>query len=105
MFYGTISRLPEFPPVITAKSCVGRNDIRYRWLRSLNGGRNMNNRTIFNFGALVSALALATAVVAAPAFAEETAVHHHHHHLRHTVSAPQMPAQPQPCIHMQTSCL
>ena len=66
----------------------------------------MNNRTIFNFGALVSALALATAVVAAPAFAEETAMHHHHHHyLRHTVSAPQTPTQPTACIHMQTSCL
>src|SRR5579863_2998391 len=105
MFYGTIPRRPEFPPVITAKSCVGRGDIRYRWPRSLNGGTNMNNRTIFNFGALVSALALATAVISAPALAETTAVHHHHHHMRHTVSAPQTPAQPQPCIHMQTSCL
>lgn len=67
----------------------------------------MNNRTTFGLGALVSALVLGTTLVSAPAFAQDTtvAVHHNHHHLRRVVSEPQTPAQPRPCIHVQTSCL
>lgn len=66
----------------------------------------MNNRTTFGVGALVSALVLATTLVSAPAFAQDTTigVHHKHHHVTRTVNAPQTPPQPQPCIHMQTSC-
>jgi len=69
----------------------------------------MNNRTTFGLGALVLGIVLASA----PAFAKDVgqnplqitlAVHHHHHHMARTASEPQMPPQPQPCIHMQTSC-
>jgi hypothetical protein len=57
-------------------------------------------------GALASALILGTALVSAPAFAQDTTVaaHHHRHHHRRMVSEPQMPPQPAPCIHMGISC-
>jgi hypothetical protein len=66
----------------------------------------MNNQTLrtkitFGLGTLVLGIALTSA----PALAQDGVVHHRHHHL---VRAPQDPAplpQPQPCIHVQTSCL
>lgn len=70
----------------------------------------MNTRTIFGLGAL----ALGVALASAPAFAHDVgqnplqialAAHHHHHYVHHVVTAPPMPALPQPCIHVQTSCL
>ncbi len=69
----------------------------------------MNNRS---FGLV--ALVLGVALVSAPAFARDVgqnplqvtlAAHHHHHYVHHVVTQPQMPPQPQPCIHAQTSCM
>ncbi|MGA8816241.1 MAG: hypothetical protein WB624_03040 [Xanthobacteraceae bacterium] len=70
----------------------------------------MKNRAAFGLGALVLGIALASA----PAFAQDVghnplqitlAAHHHHHSMHHVVNEPQMPPQPQPCIHVQTSCM
>ncbi len=69
----------------------------------------MNYRTTFGLSALVLGIALGSA----PAFAMNVgqnplqialAAHHHHHYVHHMVNEPQMPPQPAPCIHMQTSC-
>jgi len=70
----------------------------------------MNKSTTLGLGALVLGVALA----AVPAFANDVgqnplqvslAAHHHHHYVHHTASQPPMPAQPQPCIHAQVSCM
>lgn len=70
----------------------------------------MNNQTALTkikFG--LGALALGAALVSISASAQDgqqAAVRHHHHvhYARRDAQTPTQPAQPAPCIHMQTSC-